>query len=64
MNWTRIKEGKVELVHLSTSSIVELIFTKEEQQEQGGEFIEFKESIYMDYDHFENLKKAIQEISK
>tara|TARA_R110000868_G_scaffold90367_1_gene250995 strand:+ start:665 stop:877 length:213 start_codon:yes stop_codon:yes gene_type:complete len=56
--WTKIIEGNIELVHHSTSSIVELILHDTDEFEPG-QFRKDDKTIWLDYYDFENLKKAI-----
>lgn len=48
--WTKITVGDVTLKHSSTASVIELIV-----EDQDG-----KDSVWLDYYQFEQLKKAIK----
>ena len=59
MDWTEKEHGNVKLKHYSTSSLIEMIITTEEEVRQG-EFLKIEESIWLDYNSFYNLEKIIQ----
>ncbi len=50
--WKTVKEGTIELVHLSTSSLIKIVAT-------DGDL---KEDLILDYYQFEELKKAINQL--
>lgn len=57
--WTKRQVGNIELIHHSTASLVEIIIHSDELTERLVPEIHQK-SIYLDYEEFDDLKKAIE----
>ena len=58
--WTSLEHRSVKLAHHSTSSLVEITITAEEEVEQGR-FGKVVETIWVDYATFSDLRKAINQ---
>ena len=50
--WKTVKQGNIELVHLSTSSLIKIVAIDED----------YREDLIIDYYQFEELKKAINQL--
>lgn len=57
-SWTKRKVGTIEIEHLSTAHIVKLTINAEEEVRQGV-FEIVEQEIWMDYETFSDLRKAI-----
>ena len=62
--WTKIKKGTVEIEHFSTSSLIKITFTHEFQKNQQGDMDTAKTVIWFEYDEFEDLMNAIDQINE
>lgn len=57
--WTKRQVGNIELIHHSTSSLIEMIITSHEPPEPYQSDM-VKYTIWLDYKDFDDLKKAIE----
>lgn len=60
IDWIEKEHGNVKMKHYSTSSLIEIIITTEEEVGQG-EFMKVEESVWVDYNTFSDLQKVIKE---
>ena len=58
--WTEREEGTVKIIHHSTSSLIEMLITTDEEVEQGRvEKLTIK--VWFDYGTFSDLRKVINQ---
>lgn len=56
------ENGCVKIKHHSTSSTIEIIINSKQEKSQGGEMEEIKQSVYLDYNEFEDLTAAVNKM--
>jgi len=56
--WTEREYGDVKIKHYSTSSLIEMTITKDEEVEQGR-MEKVKETVWFDYRTFSDLRKLM-----
>lgn len=55
----KIKQGSVEIKHFSTSSLIRLTIKHEQENHEKGDIEEAITVVWLDYEQFSNLKKAV-----
>jgi len=58
--WTKIKHGDVTIKHHSTSSLIEMTITMDEEVEQG-KVEKVKQTVWFDYATFSDLREVINQ---
>jgi len=62
---TIIAEHKsVKIKHHSTSSLIEIVITSQEEETQGGKLKNVESSIMLDYTQFEHLMSAVSKVEQ
>lgn len=61
--WVKVESGSVEIEHLSTSSLIKIIITEQEEYEQG-KFKEVKKEVWLDYYTWYDLQEAINKTQR
>jgi hypothetical protein len=59
--WKEIEVGNVTLIHHSTSSLIEMVITKDEEVEQG-QVEKVMQKVWFDYGTFSDLRESINKI--
>jgi hypothetical protein len=58
--WTEREEGTVKIIHHSTSSLIEMLITTDEEVEQG-KIEKVTEKVWFDYGTFSDLRKVVNQ---
>lgn len=58
--WTEREHGDIKIKHYSTSSLIEMTITKDEEVEQG-KWGKVKETVWFDYGTFADLRKVVNQ---
>lgn len=61
--WTEREEGSVKIIHHSTSSLIQMLVTRNEEVKQGV-FEDVTNEIWFDYAAFSDLQKVINQLDE